>query len=152
MHDDRRHGLLAAALFVAGLAGMAVGPACGGWPHDRREPAMAPELNAISDDQLHSAMGQLAVGVTELHSILGDRGPVTPSERLEVLRILDRMQVAADALGPDDVPSGHPRIDRNLGRFREKLEIARESVAMEPPRYYLAGAFSGACMACHGGE
>jgi len=152
MHEDTRHAFVAAALFVVGFVGLATTAACSGWPHDRREPASAPGFSTISDDRLHSAMGQLAAGVTELQSILGDRGPVTPDERLEVLRILDRMQAAADALGPGDLPSGHPRIDRNLDRFREKLEIARESVELEPPSYYLVGAFSGACMGCHGGE
>lgn len=146
-------GTLALAASIAGvLAWAALGPGCVGPIGSRTDASTAPELTVLSDDQLRTAMGQLATGVAELQSILGDRGPVSEDERLEVLRILARMQAAADRLGPDDVPSGHPRIDRNLVRFREKLEIARESVAMEPPRYYLVGAFSGACLACHGSE
>lgn len=152
MRATSRGALALAASFAGVLAWVAIGPGCAGPIGRGTDAATAPELTVLSDDQLRTAMGQLAVGVTELQSILGDRGPVSEDERLEVLRILARMQAAADRLGPGDVPSGHPRIDRNLVRFREKLEIARESVAMEPPRYYLVGAFSGACLACHGGE
>lgn len=134
------------------LAALAIAQGCswmGGAPQS--EPP-APAFNYITDEQLESAMWQLAAGIRQLDAIFDAQGPVTRSQRLEVLNILDQMIVAADELGPEEASSNHPRITNNLGRFREKLAIARNSVSMEPPRYYLVGAFSGACHACHASE
>lgn len=126
--------------------------ACVG-PREAVEPeAPAPDFNYISDEQLQSAMWQLAAGVKSLEAIFGNQEPVTRSDRLEVLRILDQMILAADELGPDGVSTNHPRVSIGLGPFREKLAIARNSVAMEPPRYYLVGNLSGTCFACHSGQ
>jgi len=141
-----------AALLAAVVAASATAFACSGPPEAVQPQPPAPAFNYITDEQLESAMWQLASGVKSLEAILGNRGPVTQSQRLEVMRILDQMMAAADDLGPDGVSTNHPRITANLGRFREKLTIARGSVAMEPPRYYLVGALSGACLACHASE
>ena len=94
-------------------------------------------------------MGRLALGVKRLQAIFADRKPITPDQRLEVIAVLDQMIIAADELGPDGVSSNHSRITHNLPRFREKLEIAKESASMQPPRYYLVGNLSGTCLACH---
>lgn len=137
---------------VAVLAGVS---ACAGTPEVTPEVAepvpSVPDFNHISDEQLTSAMWQLAAGIRSLDELLGSQQVVTQSQRLEVLRILDHMMAAADELGPQGVASNHPRVTHHLGRFREKLVIARASVALEPPRYYLVGSLSGACLACHSG-
>ena len=111
--------------------------------------ASALDFNHITEAQLKSSMGRLAVGVKRLQAIFADRKPITPDQRLEVIAVLDQMIIAADELGPDGVSSNHSRITHNLPRFREKLEIARESASMQPPRYYLVGNLSGTCLACH---
>lgn len=139
-------------VLLAGLVTVLAGAgACAGPPEDVEPPPSAPDFSYISDEQLTSAMWRLAGGIRSLDAILGSQQVVTQSQRLEVLRILDQMMVAADELGPEDVSSNHPRLTHNLGRFREKLAIARASVALEPPRYFLVGSFSGTCLACHAG-
>jgi len=109
----------------------------------------APDFNYITGEQLESTMWQLAVGIRSLQAIFDQRRPLTQGESLEVIDILEQMIVATDELGPDGVSTNHPRITHNLGRFREKLAIARNSAAMSPPRYYLVGHLSGTCLACH---
>jgi hypothetical protein len=126
--------------------------ACTWPPATVQHPSAAPDFSYITDEQLESAMWQLAAGIKSLDAIFGNREPVTRSQRLEVIRILDQMLVAVDELGPNAVSTNHPHIASNLGRFREKLVIAHNSVEMEPPRYYLVGQFSGACRACHASE
>ncbi len=115
-------------------------------------PNEPPAFNHISEPQLELAMWQLAAGINELDAIFGRHGPISQAQRLETLEILERMRAAADELGPDGVSTNHPRITRHLGRFRDVLRIAQEAVAMEPPRYYLVGALSGSCLACHAGQ
>jgi hypothetical protein len=117
----------------------------------RRDPP-APQFDYVTDEQLESAMWRLAAGITSLNEILEPARSVSSSQRLEVIRILDRMIAAVDELGPKGASANHPRVARNLGGFREKLAIARSSVSMEPPRYYLVGSMSGTCLACHASE
>jgi len=141
-------GEVLAALVVAFAAVVS----CSGPRGGVLQQAPAPEFNYITEEQLESAMWQLAFGVERLQTIFGSRQPMKQSQRAEVIGILDQMIVAADELGPSGISSNHPRITHNLGRFREKLEIARDSASMNPPRYYLVGNLSGTCLACHGSQ
>jgi hypothetical protein len=117
---------------------------------ETRRHTYAPSFNYITDTELQSAMWQLAAGVASLERIIGPERVVTPEERLDVIRILERMEAATASLGPEGWPSNHPRITRHAGRFREQLEQARRAVERDPPGYYLAGTVSGACLLCHG--
>ena len=142
MNDSAR----VVALIVAFAATVSCSAPAGGGGHE----SPAPEFNYISEEQLESAMWQLASGVKMLQAIFAPRQPIEQSQRVEVIEILDQMIVAANELGPSGQSSNHPHITKNLGRFREKLVIARDSASMNPPRYYLVGSLSGTCLACHG--
>jgi len=133
------------ALLVGSLAG-----GCADLPQKTRRHTYAPSFNYISDQQLQSAMWQLAAGVSTLERILAADRVVTPQDRLDVIHTLDQMDAAVASLGPDGWPSNHPRVTRYAGRFREQLARARRNAALEPPSYYLAGNISGNCLACHG--
>jgi hypothetical protein len=139
-----------AALVVA--IAVAVAVACAGPRAGGPQESPAPAFSYITDEQLESAMWELAAGVESLRMIFAKRQPIRPDQREEVIRILDQMIAAADELGPDGVSSNHPRVTHNLGRFREKLAIARDSASLKPPRYYLVGNLSGTCLACHGSQ
>ena len=117
----------------------------------QREP-VAPDFNYITDEQLESAMWQLAAGVTDIQAILSAESLVTRDQQIEVLAILDQMRAAVSELDPDAASPNHPQIAHNLDRFREMLTIARDSAAMESPRYFLVGNLSGTCLACHSRE
>ena len=132
--------LMASFAMIAGCAA----------PHDDHLPLpAAPTFDVITDEQLHSAMWQLADGVARIQGILGTGESVTPSRRNEVLLILDQMIAAANALGPEPASATHAQITHNLPGFRERLSIARNSAAMDPPRYFLVGNLAGTCHACH---
>lgn len=140
-----------AALVVACVAFGAL-VACGMPRAGAPRESPAPPFTYITDEQLESAMWQLAAGVESLQLIFDKHEPIKPDQREELIRILDRMIVAADELGPTGGATNHPRITLNLARFREKLTIARDSVSMERPRYYRVGNLSGTCLACHGSQ
>jgi len=146
-HKGTFIGRLAALVALAGAIGAPLG--CSRLPEADRRDSPAPGFDYISDDQLHSTMWQLAAGITSLEEILEPAHAVSQSQRLEVIRLLDGMIAVVDDLGPKGASVDHPRVARNLGGFRKKLVIARDSVSMEPPRYYLVGSMSGTCRACH---
>jgi hypothetical protein len=125
---------------------------CGGFFAKTREHTYAPSFNYVTDEQLESAMWQLASGVASLERILAPERVVTAEARLDVIRVLERMDAAAATLGPAGWPSNHPRIAQEIGGFRAEVAAAKRAVEAEPPSYYLAGSISGACLACHGGD
>jgi hypothetical protein len=141
-----------AVMIAAGLSALGVLVACNGMGSGGKPETTAPDFDVITDAQLKSTMWQFAHGVRTLQTILGEDGTVDREQQAEVLHVLEQMIAAADALGPEPVATGHPRVEHNIARFREKLVIARNSAAMVPPRYYLVGNISGTCLACHGGD
>ncbi len=141
-----------AMMIAAGLCAFGALMACSGMGFDGKRETNAPDFDVITDVQLKSTMWQFAHGVRTLQTILGKDGTVDREQQAEVLHVLDQMIAVADALGPEPVAPGHPRVEHNIARFREKLVIARNSAEMVPPRYYLVGNISGTCLACHGGE
>ena len=142
-----RGALLALLLAFAGVAG-----GCRGLLQTTREHTYAPSFNYVTDEQLQSAMWQLASGVASLERILAPERVITSEARLDAIRVLERMDAAAATLGPAGWPSNHPRITQEIGGFREELAAAKRAIVAEPPSYYLAGSISGACLACHGGD
>lgn len=145
-----RHGL---RLLGAGLClSLVAAGACSGPRGGAEQAPPTPAFHAITDEQLESAMWQLADGILDLQALFARPKPIRQSERQDVVDILDRMILAADTLGPDGVSTNHRRITHNLGRFREKLAIARDAAASNPPRYFLVGNLSGTCLACHASE
>jgi hypothetical protein len=144
------HGIEAQARLVMALVAVCIGVACSTpiWL-DEDEP-LAPGFNEIPEEQLRSTMGRLAAGVREIEAILATESPNRERQQPELLRVLDEMIATADELGPEGGVAGeHWFIPHSLGRFREKLAIARDSVAANPPRYYLVGNLSGTCLSCH---
>jgi hypothetical protein len=152
MSVRRRASSVRLALFGALLAGAGLASGCRGALETTRDHTYAPSFNYVTDQQLSSAMWQLASGVTSLERILSPERVLTGESRLDVIRILERMDAAAATLGPAGWPSNHPRITQEIGNFREQLALAKRAVEAEPPSYYRAGTISGACLACHGGD
>jgi hypothetical protein len=140
----------AAALAVM-IASLGLLLACG-WMGQGPKREMGSDFNSISDEQLESSMGRLAAGVRKIQTLFASGKPLPQSQRSDVLQILDEMIAAADELGPEGVDSNHARMTHHLGRFREKLAIARDSVAANPPSYLLVNNIAGTCLSCHGSD
>ncbi len=114
-----------------------------------RKHTYPPEFNFITSEQLKSTMWQFAEQVSKLETVMADQNIPSESRRQEVVLVLRKMEKISLALGGADWPSNHPKVSRNIARFREDLAAARSAVEREPPIYYLVGSISGACAHCH---
>jgi hypothetical protein len=134
---------IAVATVVLAVAG------CGGFLEATRRHTYPPTFNYISDEQLESAMWQLAAGVRQLSDTFELGAPLSQGQRVGLIETIRGMEAAATRLGPEGWPSNHQEISDELGPFRETLANARRAVAGEPPSYRLARELPTACLACH---
>jgi hypothetical protein len=130
-------------LFLALLAG------CSTLAGRVRRHTYPPRFNYITQQQLHSAMWQIAHDVHELDQSLRVAPDAPPPPREHILELLTSIDEASSSLQNQGWPSNHPEIDANIATFRRDVAAASAAAMHEPPRYYLAGALSGACLYCH---
>jgi hypothetical protein len=107
-----------------------------------------PDFHYITEGEIRSTMGELAVNVVALDETLSQEGGPRPEERDEVIAILKRMRGLAGQLKKGS-KSNHPRIDDNAPRLRHDIERALVRASATPPVYYDAGRLVGACTYCH---
>jgi hypothetical protein len=138
-----RRSALAVALGTASIA-------CHGdaLEHLRRH-TYPPTFNYIPRAKLDSTMWTLADHVAQLDRVMRDTTLGAEVRQQQVVAQLTAMDETAEALGPGDWPSNHPKVSRNIERFREDVEAARHAAQLRPPNYFLAGSIAGACMNCH---
>ena len=141
-----RRALLALA---AGIAWLACSP---GALERLRGHTYPPNFNYIPADRLRSSMWELADHASQLDRLMRQSHDGGEPLREQVILQLTEMDRAARVLGPGGWPSNHPRVSRNIDRFRQDLEAARHAAELDPPNYFLAGSVAGACMHCHGPE
>jgi hypothetical protein len=114
-----------------------------------REHTYPPTFNYISEDQLQSTMWDLAAHAAELDRLMRESHAADENLQQQVVFQLTELTRVAEAMGPGDWPSNHPRVSRNIGQFRRDLEAARHAAELDPPNYFLAGSVTGACIHCH---
>jgi len=136
---------------------------CSGAAEEVRRHTYAESFHYLDDEEIRSSMGRLARDVVELDRVLRgtparddagwsglEPGPrdVRPSDR--VVAILDRMIQTAATLEAPALATNHPELGQGIDAFRRDLTAARQSAALDPPRHFLAGTITGACLYCHG--
>jgi hypothetical protein len=108
-----------------------------------------PDFRYISQENLETAMWQMAAAVRDLDATLRDVTVSEPRKQQRVLALLDRLAATSDRLEGGERPSNHPLLDRNAPRLASDIQAARIAASATPPRYALAGSVSGACIYCH---
>jgi hypothetical protein len=134
---------------LAGLLLVSALVACAGISPQLRRYTYPPDFNYIEQEQLHSAMWQLAGNVRELDRAVRAAGPIDGARRQEILKLLISMESATARLGTEGRASNHPVIDDHLPVLRRDIALARKGVEGDPPNYVLVGLLPGACMYCH---
>jgi hypothetical protein len=137
------------ALLAAGVAWLG----CSGDPLERlRAHTYPPTFEYIPADRLQSTMWKLADHADRLDRLMRRSGSGGEDLQAQVIMQLTEMERAAQALGSGEWPSNHPRVTRNVRRFREDLDTARRAASLDPPNYFFAGSIAGACLHCHADE
>lgn len=140
-----------------------LGASCSGAAEEVRQHTYAPSFRYLEDEQLRSSMGRLAHDVIELDRVLRgtptrddagwsgvEPGPRDVPESDRIVSILDRMKATAAGIEAPALATNHPELGEGIDAFRRDLSAARQSAALDPPRYFLAGSIAGACLYCHG--
>ncbi len=142
-----RRQLGIAALCLALTAGLV---ACGAKFLERvRRGTYPPSFDYIPDEQVDSAMWQMARDSKRIDTLVHAPGGVGPDERNEIIRLLGFMLEASKRLGAENTRTNHPVIDEHRDEFQADLDSARRGVLSEPPNYTLAENIAGACVRCH---
>ncbi len=139
------------SFLLALSAALAVAACSGTWGERVRERTYPPSFRYISTQELHSTMAELAAYASRLDTLMQENEQGTPPPQAEVVSLLVAMERTAASLGPGDWPTNHPRVSRNIERFRAQVAAARRDAEQDPPSYYRAGVVTGACSHCHAG-
>ncbi len=108
-----------------------------------------PDFHYLTEDEIRTTMGQLAVEIVALEEIMNQEGGPGEEDREAVVATLRRMQGLAAKLG-DGTSTNHPRLDRGAPILQQDIERAlAASKLTSPPNYYHAGRVVGACSTCH---
>jgi hypothetical protein len=137
--------------FATLLACFALATGCADVARWVRQYTYPPDFHYIERDQLRSAMWQLARHVRELDRELR-ASPGGEARPKEILLHLEGMEKATRSLDISGWPSNHPMVDMNIAKFRQDIQLARESAERTPPNYVFAQALPGACLYCHSGR
>jgi hypothetical protein len=126
-----------------------VSTACGGDTMKRvREATYPPSFHYITESEIRTQMGSLAVEVAALDAIMWRPEGPGAGDQAKIVEILKRMRVLTRDL-KKGARSNHPRIDRVGPRLQRDIERALEGARGASPNYYYAGLVSGACTYCH---
>lgn len=143
-------GLLRWSALVLCLSVAWMGGCASDFSEDLRAHTYPPNFNYIPTEKLESTMWKLAAQVDALEQRLREASLGDEALQVDVMRILGEMAQTSQALGQGGWPSNHPRVSRNVERFRLDVQNARRAVEMSPANYFFAGSIAGACMHCHG--
>jgi len=123
--------------------------ACSDFTGTSPQIAYPPPFDYSDGEELRSRMTQLSYELQQLDLALMAEGDNRPSLPEQVGRNLENIERIAGFLQEGDLSSKHPFLQSNMRNFLADVRRARMDVSASPPRYYMAGRISGACINCH---
>jgi hypothetical protein len=113
-----------------------------------------PDFSYLPPEELRSAMWILAAEVRRLDQLLRDApamsGDAAAGNQFAIQETLRRLGAAVERIDEPGRVTQHPALNRNLQRFKERVDRAKRGAERTPPNYYQASAVSGSCFLCHG--
>jgi hypothetical protein len=131
-------------VLLLSLLGCSDGP----WSFLRRH-TYPPSFRYIPQPELRSAMWLLGKQSLELSRILRSVPDGASPPQSQVVLLLADMQITVEDLGAGEWPTNHPELGQGLQALAEDIRAARAAADRDPPKYFLAGSVSGACLYCH---
>ena len=123
--------------------------ACGDFAGMVREVTYPPDFHYEGGQELRSRMHQLAYQLQLLEEALAEDDSGQTLQQQKVVGILSEMGRIGSNLQAGDIGPNHPFLQDYMRNFLYDVGQARNEVAQDPPRYYLAGRVSGGCANCH---
>jgi hypothetical protein len=119
-----------------------------------RELTYPPDFSYLPPEELNSAMWILAAEVSRLDQLLRDApvmsGAAAARNQIAIQETLRRLSAAVEKIDEPGRVTQHPALNRNLRRFKERVDRAQRGAQRTPPNYYQASVVSGSCYLCHG--
>ncbi len=143
-HNTRLFSRLFVALNFMFLV-VACSGAGGGFP----QIANPPPFDYVDGEELRSGMHQLAFELQHLDMALASENDASPNLQQRVVSSLEGIERIGGILLTRDLSSTHAFLKDDMTRFLSGVSRALFDAERSPPRYYLAGRVSGACVNCH---
>jgi hypothetical protein len=122
--------------------------ACNDMAASIRQVTYPPDFKYVSTEELRTRMHRLGNQLRQLDDALVTDGLRQPDQQ-KVVAILREIQQIGNSLQAGDAGASHPFLGDAMNNFVTDVGQARIAASQYPPRYYLAGRVSGACMSCH---
>ena len=108
-----------------------------------------PPLRQLKPD-VRTQMGAMATAINEVEWVLQSDASLTPGDAEQVVKLLTRLEAAAQALDPATFTAlAHPDLSRHLPTLRTAAADAVREAKQDPPKYEAFGTLVGVCNNCH---
>ena len=115
-----------------------------------RQVTYPPGFTYVSRDELDSRMQELGYELQQLDLALAPEiNALSEQQQQQVVGILRNISRIAGGIQANEVGSNHPFLQNDMATFLASVRQARLAAASNPPRYYGAGRVSGSCTNCH---
>lgn len=112
-----------------------------------RKYTYAPDFRYYARADVRSAMHELAHNIEQLRQQLEIDNNALDAKAVQ--STLENMMRIANELDNAGLATNHLRMANHIDDFRRHLNQALVAAQAEPPNYFLAGALTGECLACH---
>ena len=108
-----------------------------------------PDFVYVDSQQLRSRMQRFGYELRQLDLALANADSENPELQQQVVEILRNIERLGSDLQAGDAGSNHPFLQDGMPALLADVRQARMGASLNPPRYYMAGRLSGACVNCH---
>lgn len=135
-------------IFFAGL--MLIGlSACTSGNGEFPPIANPPPFDYADGEELRSGMHQMAYELVQLDLVMISDDSRDARFQRDVVSILENIERIGGRIRQTDLSSRHRFLLDDMTEFLSSVSRAKRSAQGSPPRFYLTGQVSGACMSCH---
>ena len=111
--------------------------------------ANPPPFDYADGEELRSGMHQLAYELLQLDLVMISDDNRDARFQRDVIAVLENIERIGGRIRQTELSSRHRFLLDDMTQFLSSVSRAKRSAQGSPPRYYLTGQVSGACMNCH---
>lgn len=111
--------------------------------------ANPPPFDYADGEELRDGMHQLAYELLQLDMAMISSDSQDSQFQREVVSVLENIERIGGRIRQTELSARHQFLLDDMSQFLSAVARAKRSAQGSPPRYYLSGQVSGACMNCH---